>query len=318
MTSTASPLASGLGASVGSRVREALSDPALRRSLAAMVRRRVPANDAEDVAQTILCDALAAPGIPTDPEDLRRFVAGIARHKVADFHRRARRSPAQPELQDELSVAPAPLEARALLSRIASSLAGASSSREQETLEWLVREHAGEQLQTIAAETGLPAPAVRQRVSRLRRVLRAQWAHALALLAVAGSCGALAERAHRERSAIVADPTGDPVARAATLAQGRWSIETISARDEADGATVAAQKVVDIRIAGRRVELVGPVHTAIRTIGAASRRSDGTLSIDLLDDNGVVQHVTAEIEGDHMRLTVHDGRFRGTARLLRH
>lgn len=79
-----------------------------------------------------------------------------------------------------------------------------------------------------------------------------------------------------------------------------------------------AARVVDIRIAGRRVELVGPVHTATRTIGAANRRNDGTLAVELLDDNGVVQHVTAEVDGAHMLLTVHDGRFRGTARLVRH
>lgn len=213
---------------------------------------------------------------------------------------------------------PARIEARELLASIASSVAASASSREQETLEWLVREHAGEQLQTIAAEAGLPAPAVRQRVSRLRRILRAQWAHALAVLAVAGSCGVMAERTHRARSAIVADPTGDPIARAATLMQGRWRIESIVARDANDGTAASLEaKVVDIRVGGRRVELVSPMHTASRSIGGASRRDDGSLAIELLDDAGVAQHLTARVDGDRMLLTVRHGRWQGTARLVR-
>lgn len=278
-----------------------------------MIRRRVPAGDVEDLAQTILCDALAAPGLPSDPTDLRRFVAGIARHKVADFHRRwhARRNDVNEV--DDLASGPPPVEARALLARIVSSVA--SSVRERETLEWLVREHDGEQLRTIAEDAGIPAPAVRQRVSRLRRVLRAQWAHALALLVVAGSCGALAERAHRQRSAIVADPTGDPVARAAIVAQGLWHIEHV-VTDEGSAARFEA-KVVDIRIRGRRVAVVGPAFGVTRTIAAATTLPDGSIAIELRDAAGGVQHATAKVDGDHMLLTLHDGRLRGTATLIR-
>ncbi len=185
-------------------VREGLAAPSLRHSLASMVRRRVPAADVEDIAQTILCDALAAPNVPSDPEDLRRFVAGIARHKVADFHRRARRAEptvADVETIEQLATKPC-FEARTLLARIARSVA--SSSRERETLGWLLREYAGEQLRVIAAEAGLPAPAVRQRVSRLRRMLRSQWSHALLLILVVGSCGIAANHARQSRSSIVA------------------------------------------------------------------------------------------------------------------
>ncbi|MDB4936281.1 MAG: hypothetical protein JWP87_3253 [Labilithrix sp.] len=311
MTSTAAP----------DLAREALAAPSLRRSLAAMVRRRVPKDDAEDVAQTILCDALAAPSIPSDPEDLRRFVAGIARHKVADFHRRSRRAEhAAVDTDDaEISVDPAPIEARALLSSIASSVA--TSGREQQTLEWLVREHAGEQLQTIAEDEGLPAPAVRQRVSRLRRVLRAQWAHALVALLVAGSCAALANHARQERSnaSIVADPTGDPVARNVLLANGTWRVEHVTPIDSApdDAAAALEAKVVDIRITGRRVELVTPAHTVTRTISAATRRDDGTLSIELHGDSRAPQHLTARIQDSRMHVTILDGPMRGSADLVR-
>ncbi|HSO34062.1 MAG TPA: sigma factor [Labilithrix sp.] len=291
--------------------RQAIAAPALRRTVAAMVRRRVPAGDVEDLAQTILCEALAAPGLPSDPAELRRFVAGIARHKVADFHRRTRRHDSSEV--DELGVDPPPVEARALLARIVSSVA--SSVRERETLEWLVREHDGEQLRTIAEDAGLPAPAVRQRVSRLRRVLRAQWSHALALLLVAGACGVLAERARRESSAIVADPTGDPVARAAVVAQGQWRVAEVTA--ETSHAAALEAKVVDIRIQGRRVSVTGPALAVTRSITDATTRADGSLAIELRDETGAVQHATAKVDGDRMQLTLHDGRLRGTATLVR-
>ncbi len=289
--------------------RQAIGAPALRKTVSAMVRRRVPPGDVEDLAQTILCEALAAPGLPSDPAELRRFVAGIARHKVADFHRRTRRDDSSDV--DALEVGPPPVEARELLASIVASVS--SSVRERETLEWLVREHDGEQLRTIAEDAGLPAPAVRQRVSRLRRVLRAQWAHALALLVVAGACGGLAERARHERSTISADPTGDPVALAALVAQGQWRVE--HAVGEQDASLEA--KLVDVRIQGRRVTVSGPVSSVIRTLTAVIPRSDGTLALDLRDDSGALQHATARIDGDRMWVTLHDGRVRGSATLVR-
>ncbi len=289
--------------------RQAIGAPALRKTVAAMVRRRVPAGDVEDLAQTILCEALAAPGLPADPAELRRYVAGITRHKVADFHRRTRRYDSSDV--DQLEVDPPPVEARQLLASIVASVS--SSVRERETLEWLVREHDGEQLRTIAEDAGLPAPAVRQRVSRLRRVLRAQWSHALALLLVAGACGVLAERARHERSTIFADPTGDPVALAALGAQGQWHVEHVVAEQE--GSLDA--KLVDVRVQGRRITVNGPVSSATRTIAAATRRPDGAIALELHDGSGAIQHATAQVEGDRMQITLHDGRLRGTATLVR-
>ena len=289
--------------------RQAIGAPALRKTVSAMVRRRVPAGDVEDLAQTILCEALAAPGLPSDPSELRRFVAGIAHHKVADFHRRTRRHDSSDV--DALEVDPPPVEARELLASIVSSVS--SSVRERETLEWLVREHDGEQLRTIAEDAGLPAPAVRQRVSRLRRVLRAQWAHALALLVVAGACGVLAERARHERSTISADPTGDPVALAALIAQGQWHVEHVVA----ESPTTLEAKLVDVRIQGRRITVSGPVSNVTRTISTVTTRPDGALALVLRDDAGNTQHATAKVEGDRMQVTLHDGRVRGTATLVR-
>ena len=96
-----------------SATNDPLGDPALRRSLADFVRRRVPSADIDDVVQTVLVDALAAPNRPTDTSELRRWVLGIARHKVVDFHRRATREP--PTELPDIEASPAPLEARALV-----------------------------------------------------------------------------------------------------------------------------------------------------------------------------------------------------------
>jgi hypothetical protein len=51
--------------------RDALGGTDVRRGLTALLRRRVPSQEVEDVAQTVLADALASPVIPTDPQELR-------------------------------------------------------------------------------------------------------------------------------------------------------------------------------------------------------------------------------------------------------
>jgi DNA-directed RNA polymerase specialized sigma24 family protein len=296
--------------------RPELGEASIRRQVASMVRRRVPAHEAEDVTQTVLCDALAAERIPAEPEELRRFVAGIARHKVADFHRRARRSPSVgPESEPpEVMVPPPPVEARALLASVAASV----DDRERETFGWLVREHAGEQLGAIADEVGLPAPAVRQRVSRLRRALRERWAHALAFVIVLGAFGAAAHeaaRAPRVDGAIVADPIGAPKDRAIGLAHGPWRVE--DARTPS-GAPMALARTIRIEIARASVDITTPTGTITRRIERVRPSSDGGFDLDLVSDAGAVQHATARLDDrGGLSVTLHDGRFRGTARLVR-
>jgi DNA-directed RNA polymerase specialized sigma24 family protein len=157
-----------------------LGDPALRRSLEDFVRRRVPPADVDDVVQTVLCDALAAEGRPRDPGELRRWLLGIARHKVADLHRRAHREP--PAELPDLEALPPPVEARDLL-RWADQQAGATRDAKQ-TLDWMTREGDGEKLESIAASEQVPAARVRQRVSRMRRWMKERWAAELGAAAV--------------------------------------------------------------------------------------------------------------------------------------
>lgn len=158
---------------------DVIVEPDLLRSLRGMVRRRVPEADVEDIVQAALCDALAAPVAPADPDEVPRWVTAIAKNKIADHFRRARR-------EERLEVVPAqavhePHDERAMLREIAGE---ARTPGNLKTLSWIVREASGEQLAEIAAEEQLPPEVVRQRVSRWRKRLRTTFLIAAASLAV--------------------------------------------------------------------------------------------------------------------------------------
>jgi hypothetical protein len=108
----------------------------------------------------------------------------------------------------------------------------------KQTLEWILREHAGEELAQIAKEMRLPAPVVRQRVSRMRRALRARWlGPALVILLGVGFCAAWRARTP---DVIVADSPTDPAAAAALARlQGDWLVEGTRVRVRVDGAKVS-------------------------------------------------------------------------------
>ncbi len=71
--------------------RDALASAELRNLVERVVRKRVPEPEVDDLVQTVLCDAVASRSLPDEPEQLRRWLVGIARHKVADFHRKRSR-----------------------------------------------------------------------------------------------------------------------------------------------------------------------------------------------------------------------------------
>jgi DNA-directed RNA polymerase specialized sigma24 family protein len=166
------------------RVDESLADPELRRFLLEFVKRRVSASDADDIVQTVLCDALVAKNLPTEKEELRKYLLGIARHKVVDTHRRTARE----EVGDppELIAGPPPVEEESLL-RWAEKQAP-TTEEAQKTLTWMAREGEGEKLENIAADEQVPAARVRQRVSRMRRWMKERWIAELAAVAALGVC----------------------------------------------------------------------------------------------------------------------------------
>ncbi|MEO8903977.1 MAG: sigma-70 family RNA polymerase sigma factor [Polyangiaceae bacterium] len=157
-----------------------LAAPELREALLRYARRRLPPTEVDDLVQNTLTDALVSQNPPSDERDFQRWVHGIAKHKVADVYRRRGRHPLlDPELDGQLgSTDPGPAtgELSQWIERELPKTDGA-----QATLHWLLRESDGESLDEIARDEALPAPRVRQRVSRLRRHLHSRW---LALAAV--------------------------------------------------------------------------------------------------------------------------------------
>lgn len=198
---------------------ERLGQRDLLAALRAYVRRRVPASDVDDIVQGVLCEALAARRIPEADSALAAWLIGIARHEIADAQRRAARVSPQGDI--EAGAAPADdaaIEARELAEwavKRAQTLSGAG-----QTLAWMAREGDGDRIETIAEEEKVPAPRIRQRVSRLRRLLREHWRlelAACALVALGVALGWLARgpfdgegiarsRGQDARSPVLPDP----------------------------------------------------------------------------------------------------------------
>src|SRR5437667_12827876 len=82
-------------------VRTLLADPGLRSALESMVRRRVPSAEVDDIIQSTFTEALVSKTAPGEPDALRRWIFGVARNKVGDFHRRTKReAPAHDDLPE--------------------------------------------------------------------------------------------------------------------------------------------------------------------------------------------------------------------------
>mgnify|MGYP003592982575 CR=1 FL=1 len=198
----------------GSAARPAhpLEDPRFREALTRMVRRRVPESDAEDIVQTAIAEALVAGKRDDDPDALRRWVWGVARHKVVDHFRRRRR------LADELPDVAGEDASQGELDLLRWARRELPEGENaEETLRWMLREAEGETLETIAEESNLPAPRVRKRVSRLREHFRARWSgQAAALLALGVVVVVLVVVALRKRTDDIAKDQPAPSVSAVT------------------------------------------------------------------------------------------------------
>lgn len=193
--------------------------PHTQARLAAYVRRRGVLHDPEDVVQEVICDALAVQAVPGEPDDIPRLLNTIAKRRVADWYRK-KRGQCRSEFV-ELPTSRDP-EVRDLLLRVNSGL---KSETERATLSWLLREHAGESLKDIAHELSMDAQTLRQRVSRLRRHLRARYLGAvvLGLFALLGTA-ALLDATHAPDVALSSRAHGF---------DGRWRIVASSRAESA-------------------------------------------------------------------------------------
>jgi DNA-directed RNA polymerase specialized sigma24 family protein len=190
-----------------------ITDPALAANLSRFVGARIPESDVEDVVQATLSDALQAEAHPETDEDIVRWVYGICRHKVIDWFRKRKREIPSDLEENTAAADSAPTSALDLM-RWARKELPAGKENEQ-TLEWMLREGAGEKLENIAAEENVPAPRVRQRVSRLRRYFKAKWAAqaaAMAALLLVGLAIFFALRGKKEEIAPRPEPSFEPSA----------------------------------------------------------------------------------------------------------
>lgn len=236
-----------------------VSATTLRETLASLVRRRVPRPDVEDVVQSALCDALANAHAPDEAHDLTRWVVGIARHKIADFHRRAHR-----EVPDDLADPEAPPTAYEARETLRALLGHARDTRTRETFGWLLREADGEPLADVAREADLPAPTVRQRVSRLRRALRARWLLHVAALVLAMVALRSLDRADDARRELVAEPAALPEtpAQAQHRLSGAWEIAAVAPAPSLDlrrrTVAAAAARVTWVDVTGPQIVVQSP------------------------------------------------------------
>ncbi len=171
--------------------RRVLGSAEIRRALTDFVRKRVAPSDVDDVVQMVLLDALASSTAPENRDELRKWLMGVARNKIADLHRKGSRE--RPAELPEIEVLPPPVEEQELV-RWAEREAGKSSKDGVKTLAWMAREGEGDKLEHIAAEEQLPAATVRQRVSRMRRFMRERWLAEVAAVALLGGLGFLLYR----------------------------------------------------------------------------------------------------------------------------
>lgn len=180
------------------RLLDYIARPSTHSALQAYVRRRGLSDSADDVVQTVLCDALTVEAVPDRVSELPRFLTGIARNKVVDEQRRRARWK-QSELPDDLE-APRSSDARDLLRRIEHDVVDPDERR---VLEWVVREHAGDTLYLQAVEQALSPATLRQRICRLRKSLRARYlAPALIVLLGLGSAWSVQESGSVAPSAL--------------------------------------------------------------------------------------------------------------------
>lgn len=236
------------------RLVDYLTMPTTRASLHAYVRRRGLGDTADDVVQTVLCDALTVEAVPERSSELPRFVTGIARNKVVDEQRRRARWK-RAELSDDPGT-PSSEEARDLLRRIEQDVV---EPEERRALSWLVREHQGDSLYLLALEQSLEPSTLRQRICRLRKSLRARYLAPLLLVLGLGGGYFLAPSS-------VAPPGAGPVEALSPYA-GEWRVVAVTPG--------RYQGLAEhVRIEGRKILVFGPSEALGRELSVEGLRGD--------------------------------------------
>jgi RNA polymerase sigma-70 factor (ECF subfamily) len=162
------------------------------------LRRRLPSDLVEDVAQSAACEAWASRHNARG----KGFLYGVARNEAYDAMRARGARNIEMREHDE------PQSAEACVHAELGEVMDYVEARPhlQEPLRWLVREHGGDTFEDIAEEEGLSPAAVRQRVSRLRRELRAVFAVAMTAVIILGVVAAARVLLDRPEQAVALSP----------------------------------------------------------------------------------------------------------------
>lgn len=257
-------------------MRIALDDPYVRGCVTEAVRRRVPGDDVSDVAQAVFCDALSSETGPATATEIRYWLLGVARHAAADYFRKRPREVSSGEGEegdrdDGISLPPT-FEVREAIARVLETLGEGA----KKTLFWMVLEHEGVELQSIAKDEKMSPSAVRARVYRLRRTLRKELAY---LLCAALAFGGGAEALH----AGWLDTVGVVAPVAPSLpdwALGTLVVSRVEVPGDVDAATRSLLRSLDgamVMVEGGSVH-VGPFTLAAEVSGSGNGESLVTLS----------------------------------------
>jgi hypothetical protein len=153
----------------------------------------------EDVAQSAACEAWAARHNARGDG----FLFGVARNEAYDAMQTRR--PRRLEVTcEEPGVEACSTLAHAELGEVMDYVH--ARPHLHDPMRWLVREHRGETFDDIAEDEGLSSAAVRQRVSRLRRELRAAFAIALTAIVLLGVVAAARLLADQPGRAVALSP----------------------------------------------------------------------------------------------------------------
>lgn len=289
----------------------------LRASLLGYARRRLPSHEAEDVVQQALCEGLASERLPASVVERSAWMMAVLKHKIADVFRERR--PLQLESgahRDIQRVTPSEQwEAREVLRNIVES----ARKEERETLSWLVQEHAGDPLESIARRERIEAPTLRKRVSRLRQVLRARYllpaAALLAVVAYAAGQRDLLSPPAPEQAIIKPDLTGLRPATKISEITGTWRIEQVEPAGNVatgDQMLMTGAQRGKLEVTSARVVLTLARSHPLQVVDLA----DGRLRVRSSD--GAVHVVSAQVAPDgSLVVEGNEGRFRGRA-VLKH
>jgi RNA polymerase sigma-70 factor (ECF subfamily) len=272
--------------------------------LRGVVRRVVPPHEVDDVVQAALCDALRAARAPEERTELSRWLITIAKRRAADLHRaRWRMVPLEDDAGDARGLS---VEWRDAVRRVVDEAERDEGT--QRALELSLREAEGESYAELAQAEHTTEVAMRQRLSRFRRGMAARWLAVAALGLALGWGGRAILRAHDDNVAIAPDIAGDVMAALRPFA-GRWEIESWWGAEPLPG-------VRSIALEGGLVRVVTLAGTRDLTVRTVTPVAEGAQRWTLHSGSHDVT-VLVEAKGERTVVTLEDGRWKGTAVLVR-